>query len=165
MNKWITPIFSALLLATTNAPAATKVPIVPGESVLTLRVDGDLTIGPGGKVLAYQTRTTLEPQIEVLVSKTVNGWRFHPVTVDGVPVVAKSPMRITLAATEANGGYAVRVDNVTFRPNTREDYEAALASEQKIRAQGETLDVTGEDQSHWQHVVIRSQKLSPPSYP
>lgn len=133
--------------------------------MLTLCVDGDLTIGPDGKVQAYQPQTTLEPQIEALVSKAVNGWRFRPVTVDGVPVVAKSPMRITLAATEAKGGYAVRVDNVTFRPNTREDYEAALASEQKIRAQGETLDVTGEDQSHWQHVVIRSQKMSPPNYP
>lgn len=165
MNKWITPIFTALLLASTNAPAATKVPVVLGESVLTLRVDGDLTIGPDGKVQAYQVRTTLEPQIDALVSKAVNRWRFRPVTVDGVPVVAKSPMRITLAATEAKGGYAVRVDNVTFRPNTRENYEAALASEQKIRAQGKTLDVTGEAQSHGQHVLIRSQKPPPPSYP
>ena len=75
-------------------------------------------------------------------------------------------MRITLAASEVNGGYAVRVDNIVFRPDTIEEYEASLAA---MRAESErqaTDSPMGASAAKpRQFVGITSRKLTPPSYP
>lgn len=134
------------MLVAMGTPAATKVQIAQGESVLTMRVDGELAIDKDGRVMEYRIRTKLAPQIEKLVAKAVPGWRFEPIQVDGQAVAAKTPMRITLAATEIKGGYEVRVDNVTFQPNTDEEFKAAAAA----------TDTP---------VKIASKKLKPPMYP
>ena len=159
----------AMALAAGSTHAATKVQIAQGESVLTLRVDGDLTIDAEGRVVGYRIRTKLEPQIEKLVAKAVPRWRFQPILLGGKPVSATSPMRITLAATEANGGYEVRVDNVVFRPNTKEDYEAELAAQREAAARGLSIEASGkkaEDSGEpRQQVFITANKLTPPGYP
>ena len=155
----------AAALAVASAQAGTKVQIAQGESVLTLRVDGELTIDPEGRVKDYAIRTKLEPQIQKLVSKAVPGWRFMPVEVDGQRVNAKSPMRITLAATETKGGYEVRVDNVVFTPNSKEDYEAQRASEKALAAEGKTLALSGDPSPPGQPVLITAIKMTPPGYP
>ncbi len=118
----------AALLAGASAHAATNVDVAKGEAVLTLRVDGQLSIDAQGNVVEYQIRTKLEPQVEKLVRRAVPGWRFKPIHVDGKPVIAQSPMRITLSAVEIEQGYKVMVDNVVFRPYTREEWEAEEAS-------------------------------------
>lgn len=43
-------------------------------------------------------------------------WKLVPMQQGGQPVRAKTPMRITLAASEVPGGYEVRIDNVVFAP-------------------------------------------------
>ena len=146
-------------LAVGSAHAASDVGTVQGESVLTLRVDGELTIGPEGRVAAYQIRTKLDPQVEALVKRAVPTWRFKPILVDGKPAIAKSPMRITLAAVEMPQGYQVTVDNVVFRPNTREEWDAELAS----RKANPGISVAGESPAP--PVTITSKSLKPPQYP
>lgn len=146
-------------LAAGSARAASDAVAVQGESVLTLRVDGELTIGPEGRVAEYQIRTKLDPQVEALVKRAVPTWRFKPILVDGRPALAKSPMRITLAAVEMAGGYQVTVDNVVFRPNTREEWDAELAS----RKANPGISVAGEPPPP--KVEITSKSLQPPKYP
>ncbi|QIL19353.1 hypothetical protein [Thermomonas sp. HDW16] len=157
--------FLALLLAVGTVQAATKVQIAQGESVLTLRVDGEVSIDPEGRVLDYRILTKLEPPIQKLVAKAVPTWRFRPIAVDGKAAAAKSPMRITLAATEVKGGYEVRVDNVVFRSNTQEEYDAERAAAQALAEQGKTLGLAGEPAEPEPVVSITSIKMTPPGYP
>jgi len=147
------------LLASTGAYAGAKDQAVQGEAVLTLRVDGELSIDPEGKVADYRISTKLDPQLERLVRRAVPSWRFKPILVDGKPVIASSPMRITLSAEEMKEGYKVVVDNVVFRPNTREEWEAEEAS-RKARPR---MSVAGEAPPSM--VWITSKSLRPPSYP
>lgn len=156
-GMWAAAATAVLALGTAHA-ASDPAP-VQGESVLTLRVDGELTIGPEGGVDDYRIRTKLDPQVEALVKRAVPTWRFKPILVDGKPAIATSPMRITLAAEEVAQGYRVTVDNVVFQPNTREQYEAELAS-QKAHPR---MSVAGEAPEP--QVWISSKSLKPPGYP
>jgi hypothetical protein len=159
-------VLAAAMLATAGAAAATKVQIAQGESVVTLRIDGELTIDPLGRVRDYKIRTSeLDPKIQALVAKAVPAWRFKPVLVDGKPVNAKTPMRIILAATETRGGYEVRVDNVVFTPYSKEDHEAQRASQKALAEQGKRLSLAGETSPPGQRVDIATVRMKPPGYP
>lgn len=152
-------IVSVLLATAANAGA--QAPVEPGksESVLTMRVDGELSIDPEGRVMDYRITTKLDPQVEKLVGRAVPAWRFKPILVDGKPAIATSPMRITLLAEEMAQGYRVTVDNVVFQPNTKEQYEAEQAS-QKAHPR---MSVAGEAPAPL--VWITSRRLQPPKYP
>lgn len=117
----------ALWLACTGAQAGTApAEQGSGESVLTMRVDGELTIGTQGEVEAYALRTELTPDIQKMLDKAIPKWAFVPIEQDGKPVRAKTPMRITLVAREiGEQKYEVKIDNVIFSPLTKEDREAA----------------------------------------
>lgn len=161
-------MLAGTMLAMAGAMAATKVQIAEGESVLTLRVDGELAIDPQGRVQDYTIRTKLDPQIERLVAKAVPAWRFEPITVNGKGIPAKSSMRITLAATEIKGGYQVRVDNIVFRTDSKEEYaasQAAIRSELE-RQQGMPAEAGAKPAAPpRQFVAITARKLIPPGYP
>ena len=157
--RTIMAALAAIALTASVANGFAQTPAAEGESVLTLRVDGELSIDAEGRVLDYRIDTRLDPQVEKLVRRAVPGWRFKPILIDGQPIIAKSPMRITLAAIEREQGYQVKVDNVVFRPNTREEYEAeqaALKAHPRMSVEGETPGP---------RVWIRSKSLRPPKYP
>ena len=152
-------IVSVLLATAANVGA--QAPVEPGksESVLTMRLDGELSIDPEGRVMDYRITTKLDPQVEKLVRRAVPAWRFKPILVDGKPAIATSPMRITLAAEEMAEGYRVTVDNVVFQPNTKEQYEAEQASKKahpRVNVAGEAPEPL---------VWITSKRLQPPKYP
>lgn len=157
MIRTRTTLLVAGLLAANGAAAQT--PGATGESVLTLRVDGELSIDPDGKVKEYQITTKLDPQVDKLVRRAVVAWRFKPILVDGRPAIATSPMRITLAAVEREQGYQVKVDNVVFRPNTQAQYKAEQASQRAHQR----ISVAGE--APQPRVWITSRSLKPPQYP
>jgi len=117
----------ALWLACTGAQAGTApAEQGSGESVLTMRVDGELTIGTQGEVEAYALRTELTPDLQKMLDKAIPKWAFVPIEQDGKPVRAKTPMRITLVAREiGEQKYEVKIDNVIFSPLTKKDREAA----------------------------------------
>ena len=155
----ITPALAAITLAASAANVFAQAPAAEGESVLTLRVDGELSIDAEGRVLDYRIDTRLDPQVESMVRRAVPSWRFKPILSDGQPVIAKSPMRITLAAVEHEQGYQVKVDNVVFRPNTQAEHEAeeaALKAHPRMSVEGETPGP---------RVWITSRSLRPPKYP
>jgi hypothetical protein len=158
-------VLAIAMLATMDVAAATKVQIAQGESVLTLRVDGDLSIDATGRVLDYRIRTRLDPQMAKLVAKAVPAWRFEPVLVNGKGIPAKSSMRITLAATEVKGGYEVRVDNIVFRPDTLEEYEASRAAMQAESERQAADPAAASVEKPRQFVGITARKLTPPGYP
>ena len=153
-----------LAIASMQATPAVAVTPVAGESVLTMRVDGELTIGTEGQVVAYNIRSKLDPTLQALLDKTIPRWHLAPVRQGGKPVNAKTPMRITLAATQIPQGYEVRLDNVVFTPISKEDYAAREAAARAIREGGEAITVG--DAPPAQPVLLDSKRmLSPPRYP
>ena len=159
-------IMAVALFATMGASAATKTPIAEGKSVLTMRVDCEITINSEGTVTSYQLFTELEPQIQELLVKAIPGWRFSPLTVDGKPAAARSPMRITLAATAVESGYQVRVDNVVFRPETAEP--SVVPKSQEGQAGGTLHVIERADERNApqrQYVQIKRKRVVPPIYP
>lgn len=84
------------------------------EALMTMRVDGDITIDAAGRVAGYHLKTGIEPALKTLIAGSVPHWEFDPVLLDGTPVAAKSKMRITLRAKEEDGGYVVAIDNAIF---------------------------------------------------
>ena len=158
-------VFFGLLLALSSvqaAPAAAATPVV-GESVLTMRVDGELTIGTEGQVLSYKIRSKLDPTLQALLDKVIPHWHLTPVRQGGKPVNAKTPMRITLAATQIPQGYEVRLDNVVFTPISKEDFAAQDALNRAIRAGGEAITMGEEPPA--QAVVYEAKRMRPPGYP
>jgi TonB family protein len=144
MKQWI--LLAWLLLPALAAPAATPAP--QSEKVLTMRVDGVLTVAPDGTVRDYRIATPMPTGLQEVLDKAVRGWTFHPVRLNGEPVAARNNMRVTLAARESGDGYAVAVDNVTFRP---------LAPP----APGETTGPADGDGT----VTVTARNLRPGSYP
>lgn len=154
----------ALLLASASAQAGDRLAVqAAGESVMTMRVDGDLTVGTQGEVEAYTLRTELDPTLQQMLAKAIPMWKLVPMQQGDRPVRAKTPMRITLAASEVAGGYEVRIDNVVFAPLTKEDHEAARAAERAAIKSGEVIAPVGE--SVQAPVLISAKSLQPPGYP
>lgn len=108
--------FVALLLALLALPQAVSAgeTVKIDNSVLTMRIDGEIAIDPAGKVLDYRINTPMKGDLQQLLDQSVRRWTFHPVLVGDKPVAAKTRMRITLAAQAAGSGYSVLVDNVIF---------------------------------------------------
>lgn len=117
-------ILSAVLVASAAGTALAAKPGAPSrlESVLTMRVDGELVISPEGKVDEVSLESQIDPAIKSLLEARVRQWSFRPVVIDGQARRARSALRITLAATRREGedGYLVRVDNAIF-PDADDD--------------------------------------------
>ena len=91
------------------------------EEVITMRLVGSVVVDPAGKVVSHALDTKLEDNLAGLVAKAVSAWTFAPPVVDGKPATVRSGMTITLAGREVNGGFEVRIDNVTFhRPPVKD---------------------------------------------
>jgi hypothetical protein len=93
-------------------------PALGAETAATLEMsaDGEVQIAADGSVSDYRLQSKLVPTVAELVDKDVRGWRFEPVVVDGVPVVAKTTMHLALKAepVDDKGSYRIRIVNVRF---------------------------------------------------
>lgn len=81
---------------------------------LQLQVAGEVGVGPDGKVFATDIKTIVTPQVKDLIEKTVRGWQFEPVLVDGKPGHVKTSMNLTLLAKKSEEGYQLQVEHVRF---------------------------------------------------
>ncbi len=88
------------------------------QQALLLRVDGELSIDPQGVPVDYRIKTQLPQKLHDSLVQHVRTWRFEPVLIGGKPVLARTQMRVTLAAQGTGDDYRVAVDNVTF-PQTQ----------------------------------------------
>ena len=86
------------------------------KPVLELYAKGDIEIAADGHVTDFHITTDdLSPEVGKLVDKTVRGWHFEPVMVDGKAVNAKTTMGIRLSGTAAQGdSYSLRIKSVYF---------------------------------------------------
>ncbi|MBW8823432.1 MAG: hypothetical protein JF567_04220 [Xanthomonadales bacterium] len=84
------------------------------ETVMTMRIRGDLTFGPDGMVKEHHIATRLDPDVAKNVGKIIANWKFQPYLQDGVAVNAKTYFQLTLAARPNTTGYDISVDNRRF---------------------------------------------------
>jgi TonB family protein len=148
---------AALLCVALGAPAAPAAavtaaaeaaPAAQGEAVITMRLDGEISVDPQGRVHDYKIRTDLTPGVRALLDRVIPTWRFEPVVVGDKPVIARAPMRVVVAATQGEGGYRIQIDNVLFMPNSEEEY----AAEKKLRDAQDGYSIT-------------RVQMRPPTYP
>lgn len=97
-----------MLLAVGAAQAADD------DAEFELEAVGMIDVGPDGSVHDYVLETELDPDVAKLVDRTVRGWRFEPVLVEGRPVIATTRMRLQLEALPRDDGFALRVADVAF---------------------------------------------------
>ncbi len=146
MNNHLAARIALVFCLAVSSAFAREIPSAT-ESVMTMRVDGELAIDPQGKVLDYRIETELEPAVRAQIDKAVPHWRFVPVSIDGKATAVKSRMRITLAAQQVAAGYAVNIDNVVFH----DDRATTI------------MQVMGADAKPVDDISSRSRK--PPGYP
>ena len=85
-----------------------------------LAVKGEIQIAPDGHVNDYQLKSDLAPAVSALVDRTVRGWHFEPVVVDGKPVIAKTTMTLHLRGEPTSGdSYSLTIASVFFGTLTR----------------------------------------------
>lgn len=123
---------ACVLAAPVQAQTGKKLPqaaieVGKPESVMSMRVDGELLISPEGEVREHRITTEVPSGIKAMIDKSIAGWRFEPITDDaGKPVLAKTFMRLTLVAREADGDdYTVTLENVRFHDGKEPDYRGA----------------------------------------
>lgn len=140
-------ILATLLLAALACPAAMTQAKEPGlvtfdrgltESVMTMRVRGDLTFGPDGVVKEHHIATKLGPGVAEFVDRTIGKLKFHPYLQDGVPVNAKTYFQMTLAA-RPNGAdsYELNVDGLHFNDQAFKTWQEEL---ERIKNPGKCIE-------------------------
>ncbi len=166
MNKYNGWLLAFALVAGSVQGAETAAPQLMGESVITMRVDGELTIGTEGQVLSYTIRSKVDPSVQAVLEKAIPSWRLQPVFLNGKPANAKTPMRITLVGRQVATGYEVQIDNVIFAPLTKADKQAAEAYQAAAKARGDVVGSSaGGVADEAIPVSIKSRKMTPPFYP
>ena len=100
---------AATVAARSTTPASNVV-----ENVLSMPVDGVIAINADGSVRSFTVNTQVTPGLASMLETMVPQWRFELKPVDGVVQPVEARMRISLAATQAETGYQVRIENVTF---------------------------------------------------
>lgn len=129
-------VLAALALVLLAGPAAMTQAKEPGlvtfdrgltESVMTMRVRGDLTFGPDGLVKEHHIATKLGPEVAVYVDRAIGKLKFRPYLQDGVPVNAKTYFQMTLAA-RPNGAdsYELGVDGLHFNDKAFRTWQEEL---------------------------------------
>jgi hypothetical protein len=68
------------------------------KPVLEMTADGEVQIGVDGHVSDYRIKNKLTPELDALIEKSVRGWSFDPVVIDGKAVVASTAIHLRLKA-------------------------------------------------------------------
>ena len=113
----------ALLLAglLTSLPALSQ-----GSTVeYSLDATGTIEIGPDGAVLDYRLDRGQKPAVAAALDRSIRGWRFEPILVDGRAMIATTRMRLALVATPVGAGdYGLKIANVRFGEPDRKNRPA-----------------------------------------
>lgn len=120
-----------------DAPATVNARPPLMDEVLTMRVDGTISVDETGKVIGYELTTQLGPDLRKLIAQSAATWVFFPPNVDGKPTAMKTGMRITLLGRKLGEGYKVTIDNVRF-PDAKDERTAGAY---KATVDGMTLSI------------------------
>lgn len=116
-------VAAAMLAASAGFPLMTQAggpAVVPEdhgltETVMTMRVRGDLTFGTDGVVREHHVATRLDPRLAAYVDQTIDRWKFQPVQAGGRPANGKTYFQMTLNARPQEGGsYEISVETRDF---------------------------------------------------
>ena len=123
MKRWLLICCCGLM-----SVVAFAAPDPAGKRVVeaSMLVTGSIVIAPDGSVrsFAVDKPEKLSAAIRSVIDKTVGGWKFVPVVMDGRPVTAQTKMHLRLiSAPIADGNYAVRVADASFTGDTPAEYE------------------------------------------
>ena len=117
-------------------PPSNAMQVAKSESVLSMRVDGEMVITPEGEVGEYRITTKNTPdEVKSLIEKSIAVWRFEPVKNDqDKPVAAKTYMRMTVVARQLeDGDYSAKVENVRFHDGANISEEKSVRERAKER--------------------------------
>ena len=131
MKPWL---LACLILITGGVSPLVAAPPAPSsglevsksESVMTMRVDGELVVDTEGRVTNHQITSEVTPEIRAAIDKSIPQWRFEPVaSEDGKAIPFKTLMRITVVARQLpDGNYSAQIENVRFHDGKKPDYRA-----------------------------------------
>lgn len=114
-------VLAALLFVATpgfaeiGSAAVDDAQVGEAESVMTMRVQGEIGFDTSGKVVHHQITTPIDAPIRAIVETVVEKWRFHPYLKDGVAVNVKTPFELTLVGrAQADGNYAITAETARF---------------------------------------------------
>lgn len=125
MGKWKKTLGGALLACTLtavvlphdagNAFAAGRAE-VRKQVEASMLVTGTIDIDQTGSVTAYQIQQAeaLSKGLLDFVDRSVRGWRFEPVLVDGQAKPARAPMQLRLVLKQDGENYQARISGATF---------------------------------------------------
>lgn len=104
----------AMLLAALLLPAAAHAEEAAAQ--LERTVSGHIEIAPDGSVSDYSVDAELAlPEVTAALREQITGWRFEPIMVDGMPVVAEARMSVGLALVPLDDDrLAFRIERVAF---------------------------------------------------
>ena len=124
MSMKLKPVWLSMALAcawwstpsTAQEPVGDAVEVAAPESVMTMRVDGEVVFDTQGKVIEYKVITPdLEAGVHRFASEQLGAMRFEPVSIDGKLVNARTFARMTLLARPLeNGNFEVGMESVHF---------------------------------------------------
>ena len=110
--------FTAALVIAFAAPAGlakrAPPPPPPLDEVMTMRVEGAVTIDANGKVLSFDVATKLPDAVRARLDKAIPAWTFKPIAFEGGASSATVPMSITIGATKVADGHALRLEDAAF---------------------------------------------------
>ena len=88
-----------------------------GESVMSLRINGQVEVDPAGRVVSHELHTPMTEALRTQVERKVADLSFAPPM---QPVPTRGAIRISLSARPQGDAHAVRFDDVAFVPDTSE---------------------------------------------
>lgn len=127
---------------TAALPPASADAAAPLESVVTMRLDGSITVDERGQVSEFHLDTPVVPVISTALGRIVPQWQFKPVLVDGKPHSARAKVRMILAAQKVGETYQARIDNAVFR----DSFDASANANESP-------------------ALITAKRMPPPAYP
>ena len=128
-------------MAQVAKPVTNGVELTKSESVLSMRVDGEMVVSPDGRVTEHRITTELPAEVLSLIDKNMAAWRFEPVKDQlGNPTHAKTYMRLTVVARkQGDGNYSALVENARFhdgegrRGKSKSDKHALIDGKSGVR--------------------------------
>src|SRR4249919_189231 len=103
---WFACLTGVLMLFALSAAMASE--------PLATTTGGTLVIDVDGSVRDLTQPPDLSPAIAALIERSVRSWKFEPIVRGGKPIRARTGYSLKLVATPTDGGYAVRVEDVSF---------------------------------------------------
>jgi hypothetical protein len=101
------------------APAAVAADAI--TEVNTTYIEASVEVDATGALASLAIATEMDPKLRANLEQRVRGWRFRPVTVDGVAQPARAQMRVHLVARKDGDGFLVNVERATFGDVTLAD--------------------------------------------